>query len=136
MKKLTLLGIVILFNSCKKDTNNIPNVPVNINIYLSDPQWFDLYHQGGFAYVTGGSQGIFIYRVNQDQFVAFDRHCPYQPNNNCRAAMDTSTNLNLVDTCCNTLYQLNNGQAIGGPGTMPLKNYLTTFDGDLLTIRN
>lgn len=136
MKQIFLLISTILLFSCNKDTEYIPNVSVNINIYLSDPQWFNLYTAGGYEYVTGGSQGIFIYRLNQDEFVAYDRHCPFNVEQNCKVEMDTMTYITLHDNCCDNNYNLQAGNVISGSGNLPLKRYNTTFDGNLLTIRN
>ena len=74
--------------SCNKNAveSPIPNIPFDINLNLSLPLYTDLLHpMSGVVYVNNvGSKGIAVMRIGQDQFVVFDRHCPYKVNEGCR----------------------------------------------------
>ena len=66
---LALIVPTLFFVSCKEQNYPIPDVPVNMSINLDLPSYNALNAPGGYAYVTGGSRGIVVYR-NFDEFVA------------------------------------------------------------------
>lgn len=141
LKKIFFLLFVFLFSldffSCKKSDNSaIPNVPVDIYVYTTDPVFFNLQVAGGWEYISGGSRGILIYRATNSDFVAFDRHCPYQPENTCGQIEVNSTNVSAVDSCCGSQFSIIDGSIQKGPAAMPLKQYQTTFDGTVLHVFN
>ncbi len=141
MKKfITLIpfSFLLLLSSCSKNnnTNWIPYVPVNIDIYPANPQYININVIGGWVYVTGGSRGIIIYRFSQDEFYAFDRHCPYQPTNSCGKVKVDSDNITLADSCCGSKFIIVDGSVIQGPAGLPLKKYKTYYDGTTLHITN
>ena len=82
--KLHILIVISLFLisvSCgKQNTHSVPYVPFNQSIDLNLPSYYALSGVGGFAYVIGGSRGIIVYRRSIDEFIAFDRHSPADPN--------------------------------------------------------
>lgn len=140
-KKLLFTLIFTLFTgffSCKKKDNSgvIPNVPVDLYIYTSDPLFFNLQVPGGWEYITGGSRGILVYRSSNSDFVAFDRHCPYQPENPCGQIEVMATNITAIDSCCGSQFSVIDGSVQRGPASFPLKLYQTTFDGQVLRIFN
>ena len=139
-KKIFLFFVFIaggLFFSCnKKDNGAIPNVPVDIYIYTGDPLFFSLQVAGGWEYVTGGSRGILIYHASNSDFMAYDRHCPYLPENTCGQIAVNSTNISAVDSCCGSQFSMVDGSIQKGPAAMPLKQYQATFDGTVLHIFN
>jgi nitrite reductase/ring-hydroxylating ferredoxin subunit len=141
---LTVITVLLSFilisaiSSCKKNESNsgVPYVPVNITININLPAYNALAVTGGWETVSGGSRGILIYRASPTEFVAYDRHCPYQSEKLCAVTMD-STNIIATDIdCCNTSYLLTNGSVTQGPGSLPLQAYNTTFNGTLLRIFN
>lgn len=132
---ILLTGIELL--SCKKrDSGDIPNVPVDIYIYTTDPLFFNLQVPGGWEYITGGSRGILVYRVTNSEFMAFDRHCPYMPENPCGQIAVNSTNISAVDSCCGSQFSIVDGSIQKGPATLPLRQYQAAFDGTVLHIFN
>lgn len=129
----------LIFLGCKKkndDYNLIPDVVVNEVLYLSQPQYFSLGVVNGWAYVNGGSKGIIVYRKNIDEFMAFERHSPYNSDQNCSVVNVDSTNLVGVEMCDSSTYSLFNGTVISGKATIPLKQYGTELSGDVLRIFN
>jgi nitrite reductase/ring-hydroxylating ferredoxin subunit len=135
-KMLTVAILTILLISCKRDTDQIPNVLVDITIYTSDPQWINLSSTGGWEYISGGSKGIILFRTSPTEFMAYERHCPYQAEENCSISVDESLISASDSTCCVSSFNLYNGAVNSGPSTFPLKAYQTTFDGEILFIRN
>ena len=138
MKKwLYILLIVCFALACSKDTNsNIPLVNVDVTIYLNNPAYNMLSVPGGWTYVNGGSRGIIIYRVSNDQFNAYDRHCTYDSSNSCALVSVDVTNINGLDDCCGSKFLLTDGSITNGPANLPLKKYQTNFDGQVLRVFN
>jgi len=91
---------------------------------------------GGWTYVNGGSRGIIIYRVSNDQFNAYDRHCTYDSSNSCALVSVDVTNINGLDDCCGSKFLLTDGSITNGPANLPLKKYQTNFDGQVLRVFN
>ncbi len=138
MKKwFYILLIPYLFLSCSKDKNeSIPLVNVNVVIHTNDPAFINLTVPGGWTYINGGSRGIIIYRVSNDAFNAYDRHCTYEPENSCALVSVDVTNITGLDDCCSSKFLLTDGSVTKGPANLPLKQYQTTFDGSVLRIFN
>ncbi len=139
-KTTAILAAGLLFltlASCKKeDTNNyIPYVTVDLVININNPSNFHLQPVGGWGYFSGGSRGIVVYHLSQDEFMAYDRHSPYQPENGCQVNVD-STSFSLIDPCSGSKFSLVNGGVEQGPATLPLKQYRTSFDGTYLRVTN
>jgi len=130
-----LLLAVVPFVSCKKEQSQIPYVPVNITVNINNPGFIDLNAVGGWTYVTGGSRGIVVYRLSQDEFMTFDRHSPYLPDNDCTVEVDSS-NIILEDPCSGSRFLLTDGSVVEGPAALPLLRYQNTFDGTILNIFN
>lgn len=128
--------ITILLSSCNRDNDQIPYVPVDFTIYISDPQWINLSVPGGWEYVSGGSKGIILFRTNLDEIMAYERHCPYQPENGCKIHVDSTWITATDTTCCGTTFNLYNGSVTSGLSTLPLKAYQTIFDGEILKVVN
>lgn len=125
--------------SCgKQPIHPVPYVPFNQSINLNLPSYFSLAGVGGYAYVTGGSRGIIIYRRSLDEFVAFDRHSPADPDALCEEPLypDSENFLVLKDSCNSATFSLFDGSPITG-SSFGLMQYATNFDGNsILTIYN
>ena len=138
MPKLWTLLFVFcaLLLGCKRNINSIPQVPVDVVINIQDPTYQSLNGIGGSVQINGGSRGIIVFRLNSEEFKAYDRHCPYLPENSCGLATIEETNYTALDTCCDSQFQLIDGAPIGGPATIGLKPYNTSFDGNIIQIWN
>ncbi|MAJ06428.1 MAG: hypothetical protein CL827_06160 [Crocinitomicaceae bacterium] len=119
---------ILLLCNCTKNQNIVPYVHVDQVINISLPSYSSLNTIGGWKYISGGSQGIIIYRQSFDQFSAYDRHCTYNADNPCGQASVDSTNSFVECSCDSSQYQLYDGLVIQGPATYSLKNYQTNFD--------
>jgi len=136
----TLILSLLLYSSwsCndKAEHPSIPNVSVNVQLDISSTLYIELSTIGGYVYITGGYKGIVVYRVSPDEFVAYDRACPFNPTATCeRITMDPS-GLTLTDSCCTSKFSILDGSIIKGPATQPLKRYNTQYDGQILHIWN
>ena len=135
---LALLTVVALMaGACKKDEQSgVPPTAVDISININLPAYADLAVAGGWLYITGGSQGIIVYRASNDQFVALDRHCPYQPQNACKVVVDDTQVIARDTACCHSAYLIIDGSVSQGPSATALKRYNTLFNGTTLRIFN
>jgi len=136
-KHLLLLTCVsfFLFNSCNKDEDveQIPYVYVNFELY---PNTLDYIADGQWAYATGGYKGIIIYRPQHEEFLAFERACPYDPLVDEARIMVESSGIIAVDTVCGSRFLLTDGSPIEGPSGIALKQYHTSYDGYVLRVFN
>lgn len=132
-----ILLIPVLLLSCSKDQNaNIPLVPVDITIHLNNPSYNAIAVPGGWIYVNGGSRGIIVYRVSNNEFKALDRHCTFDSSNSCALVSVDVSNITALDDCCGSKFLLTDGSVTKGPANLPLKQYNTSFDGSVLRIFN
>jgi len=133
-----VLTLILIAGSCDKQTahETIPNVAVDIYIDVNSTLYVQLNTIGGWLYLTGGYKGVLVYRISEDEFVAYDRTCPYDPYViESRLEMDMG-NLIVVDTVCKSKFVILDGSIIEGPATVPMKRYRTTYDGSILHIYN
>ncbi len=137
MKKYFFVLIPLFFLGCNKDNNsNIPFVQVNIFMQTTDPQFIGLNAVNSWIYLVGGSRGIIVYKVSNDQFRAFDRHCTFQPENTCALVSIETNNISGLDDCCGSRFLVTDGSVLNGPAVLPLREYNTSFDGATLRIFN
>jgi len=132
-----LLLLFFFNNSCSDFTHQtIPYRDVDFTIYPNSVQYADLTHYGGHIYLTGGVCGIVIYRVNETDFVAFDRACPYDwQDTPSRLEVDES-GLLLTHETCGSRFNILDGSVIQGPAKYSLKRYRSYYDGMTLRIYN
>lgn len=133
--KSIIAFIAIALTSCQKEDTVVPYVMVDFTIYVTDPLFIDLNAVGGWMYVSGGSQGILLYRKSIDEVMAFDRHCTYRVSDGCQVQME-SNNFTVIDSCCLSRFEINGGTVIQAPATLSLKQYHTSFDGSMLQVYN
>lgn len=139
-----LFLLPLLFCGCREypENPNIPKAIINFTIYPNSTQYFNLNIVSGWMYVTSEypSRGIIIYRLSQDEFRAYDRIPPNEPDaccdgdGNCtRLIVDFPY---VVDDCNNIKYNIINGDLFEGNGVFPLIQYHTSFDGNALHVFN
>lgn len=126
------LGLLFLagVSSCKKEKNNgsIPNVTVNLYLALSLPEYAALNSVGNSIEISGGYKGILVYHRFQNEFVAFELACPYDPLESGAIVQKDSSNVIGVDYNCGSKFYLTDGSILEGPSNKPLKQYQTSFD--------
>lgn len=133
---------LLLFNSCKKNNQVIPSVPVDVYIYLSQPLYSNLNSPNGWVYLTGGAKGIIVFNSGAG-YKAYDRSCTYDPLTSCSSVYVTADNITLIDSCCSgdacckSKYIITDGGPIGGFATVALVQYRTeVLSGNQLHIFN
>ncbi|MBR4391532.1 MAG: hypothetical protein IKT08_05460 [Bacteroidales bacterium] len=140
------LAVAILSHGCKDPMEN-PNYPsgiINFTIYPNSLRYQDLNVVSGWMYLTSDpestSRGIIVFRYSQDEFRAYDRLPPNNPNaccdndGNCtRLIVDSPF---VIDNCNDIKFNILNGDIIEGEGIYPLIQYHTSYDGNELHIYN
>ncbi|MBS1634837.1 MAG: hypothetical protein JST26_02870 [Bacteroidetes bacterium] len=136
-----LLLIVAVFSSvsCKKKKTVVDPIPyqtVYIKLYPNDPLNFKIQAIGGWIYVSGGVNGIIVYRKSNAEFIALERTSTYLPNDAGALAKVRPDNFTCRDTVSGSEWQIIDGAVTKAPATLPLKQYHTNYDGNLLLITN
>lgn len=134
-----ILLLTALF-SCKKTTEEqqpeIPFVMVNFVIMPNSTQYIELNQPGGVVTVTGGYRGIIIYRKTENEFMAYERACAYDPTADSARVQIESSGITCVCPKCKSKYILLDGSPFEGVSRWPLKQYRTNYDGTYLYITN
>ena len=153
--KIRFFSIVVVFtlvfSSCNKKNDVIPDTYVNFTLDLNDPEFVSLNAMGGSVAVdaqtnnwgTGAAgfngNGIIIYS-GVDEFYAYDRTCPHDYSVNgisIKVNIDPKSSLSAICPKCGTAYALSaGGTPSSGIGRFPLKNYKTRFEGRYVTVWN
>lgn len=145
MKKIIAFILFSFFfflcGSCKKKTKNtsdhpVASVPVQITVYPGDPLNFKIQSVGGWIYVSGGINGVIVYRKSQEEFVAIERSSSELPDNPKAAVQVQSNNFTLRDTISGSEWRIFDGSITKGPAQWPLRLYGANFDGNALRITN
>jgi len=126
-----IVGIILTIGSVQTYGQAIfPEITVN----LTYPQFQRLKSDEGYAYISGGMRGIILYRVNENSILAFDRACPHHPEASCAEVQVDMSSLFLIDRCCKSTFNFENGSPTGGPAQRPLLQYHTELSGMVLKI--
>ena len=127
--------LLVLPVSCGKEDHPIPDVWVDITLNLELA--IELNNVGGWVYVSGGfnRNGIIVYRWSIDEFMAFDRTCPFHPFDPCGIVSVDDPPIAKCD-CCESQYLLIDGSVFDGPSKFPLKQYRTHYQEPYLQITN
>lgn len=138
-KSIYTFFLIVAFASCNNDGDDSQNLidnlgVVDLTIDLSDPDNQVLMRNKGFKYFDGGRRGILVINRNFNEYVAFERNCTFQPNNECASVSMHPSLEFLLDSCCSSRFNLN-GQAIEPPATDPLIQYSTFQVGNELRIQ-
>jgi hypothetical protein len=133
------LACAALLSSCGSSGPDaepaIPLAVVNEILPLSNQQFAPLRFDNGYVYLNAGVRGIVVVRQNAQQYLAFERNCPYQPYDACAKVSVDRSGFFMVDSCCTSRFDLR-GQVTSGPARRPLRQYITALSGNVLSITN
>jgi nitrite reductase/ring-hydroxylating ferredoxin subunit len=119
-------AIAVLFSSCGKNSDPIPNVAVNFEAPLTDPRLAGLTAGGGVVFLANyGVAGIILYHEPDGSYAAYDRCSSYKPENKCAVTLD-SDHLTVTDPCSGSVFSLADGSPVKAPATYALKSYYVT----------
>ena len=142
MKKFLVILVFFLgFNSCI-DTPYNPNTPdvyINFKIYPNSTMEYKLNTVSGWRYATAPwpSRGIIIYRYSLDEFKAYERQSPNDPDYCGESSRLIVEFPFVVDTCLDVKYSILDGSIFTqGYTGYPLIEYRTQYDGHTLRVFN
>lgn len=150
MKKCCFIFLFLLtamlFHGCIHaiENPNYPNAVINFTIYPNTLHEFELNTVGGYKYYTSDpqstSRGIIVCRITMEEFRAYDRLPPNNPNACCDSLGNCSRlvveGLNIVDHCNDITYNIINGSILEGDGVYDLIQYHAVYNGTELHIYN
>lgn len=122
-------------SACDRMQQDIPYVPVDFEINVNLPGYQALTVPTGHMFLSGGSQGIVVYRYTLDQFVALDRHATYDIDSACQVGV-SADGLFLTDPCSDSEWLIIDGSVVTGPATVPLHHYRTQWTPPVLRVYN
>jgi len=132
------LFIILFFIQCDDDDIPFPYIPVYATLQV-DTELGNLL-PGQYKTVDGyGLGGLIIFRLSQNEFMAFDRACTYEAKGNCVLSDEGSY---FSCPCCGSQFWmvLNEdlaGTIMNGPASYPLKRYSCLFNGiNTVTVTN
>jgi nitrite reductase/ring-hydroxylating ferredoxin subunit len=139
VKVFIIFGIFFVLSvSCKKEEQQteIPYVYVSFSLNPNGTQYIHLNSVNGWETVYGGYNGILIFRKSINEFVAFERACPYDPLiKGAQVVVDTS-GITCYCPKCGSKYIMLDGTPYEGPSRFPLKQYQAMYDGAMLYVSN
>ncbi len=121
--------------SCGTDDNPVPSRQVDFFVHFNNAEFSNLQNPGGWVYVNGGYNGIFVYNFDNNTFYAYDRACTCDYSH-APLVYDAKTHeLHHEDTLANCSSRYNvvlRGAVQGGPAKFPLRQYdVLVYDGRL-----
>lgn len=132
-----LLALLFILISCKKKIKDpIPDVYVSFYMNISSTIYLELSSVGGWVNLTGGYKGIIVYRKSTDEFMAFERACPNDWKIDSAYVSVEPSGLILKCRSCGSDFLILDGSVVNGPSEIPLKQYYTDYDGQMLHVFN
>jgi len=119
---------LMCLNSCEVVTPvPVANVNFTTSIYSNG-----LVHLGGHAYFTGAIKGLIVYRVDMNNFKAYDRACSYDWKDDGYVTLDTANTFLLICDKCHSTFNILNGYPIGDvKAEAPLREYNAIMIDDI-----
>ncbi len=140
MRKFFFAIITILaFSNCTNNSQNndiLPYVVVNETINLSLPAYVNLTVPGGWAYTSGGVNGIIIYNISGTQFKSYERSAPHISPSSC-SQMVVENSIRMKCPCDDSEFNILNGAPLTDGISFSAREYLVTnLNGTVLRITN
>ena len=138
---LYLIFLIPVILSCSGDDdirNNpyLPDLNFSVRFDLSLPEYNQLNFPGNsFTTYNYGINGIVIYNLNNDQYMAFELTDPNHVIQEC--SVMTVKGTEAICSCNDgNKYTIVTGQQIAGEGQYPLKPYRVVRQGNVLEVSN
>lgn len=133
MRLPALYGLLFLASlGCRSDRNanqpGLRSVIVREQVFTNSQAALPLQTVPFGIYINGGLRGIILLKDPQgsNTYTAFERNCPWRPDDACATVTLHPSGSYLEDTCCGSRWD-RSGAPIGGPTTQRLLQYQATF---------
>ena len=123
--------LIIFLTRCNKNEQQqyqglIPNVSVS---FFINPYTEGLLVPGDFkAFPYEGYRGVFVYCIDPNNYMAYEMACPYDFDKETAVVEFDPASFQLVDSTCNSRFQIVDGMPVSGPCSVPLKQYVAEYD--------
>lgn len=135
-RAIWICALVLLFAGCGKSSLNIPDVPVNLNLQLSDPRLLNLNSSGRAVVIDGyGVAGLVLYKTILNGYVAYDRCSTVNPEKQCAVVLDSGA-FTVTDPCSGAKFLLEDGSPAKAPAIRSLRSYQVRVSGNTLQVIN
>ena len=132
MNKLNLFLILfgLLFFSCDKEPDSpVPDVPVNLNIPISD------LGEGASKKYFGGYGGVIVYCLSPGEYYAYDACCTHELSKS--AVVEPDGALGICNTCGSKYILIDGGfPSSDSPSKIPLRQYNVAVSGGYIHVWN
>ena len=129
--------LVLTLAACGKQGNVVPNVTVNFQLQLGNPQYSQLRSVGNAILIDNkGVAGVVVANTVYG-YTAYDRCSAYEPEKRCAVTIDAGA-LTVTDPCSGSKWLLQDGTPVKAPAVRSLKAYNVYIDPsrNYLTISN
>ncbi len=133
---ILIIGLLLFSIPACNNDDQIPYVQVNLTLYLNTAEFQELKVPGNWANITGGVRGIIVFCPYDGEYLAFERNCPYEPSNDSARVEVDETGMFAVCPDCGSKFNLYDGSVVDGPAGLPLRQYTTSLENDVLYIYN
>ena len=124
--------VFLLFASCGKEEDVVPNYPVNYNVTLVE---FGISATNNILLVPNkGVAGLMIIRT-PNGYVAFDRCSTVNPEKACAVTPDEN-GYTATDPCSGAKFSILDGSPQKAPAKISLKRYNVFITGNTLSVSN
>lgn len=114
----------------------LPDLNFSMRLDLSLPEYNQLNFPGNhYSSYSYGINGVVIYNLNNDQYMAFELTDPNHIPSECSYLTVSGTEAECKCEDGNT-YTIITGQQLSGEGGYPLKSYRTVKSGNVLVVSN
>ena len=133
--------LILTCNSCKKDQEYIPYVPVNLSLNLTILNDLTVtgssivFDQDGYGGIVVFCQYYDAFNPSQSEYYAYDATCTFEISKECTVE-NIGKNVKAICPCCGSEYSLFDGYPYKGEASRALKEYNATVVNDILRIYN
>ena len=125
--------MLFLFSACGKETNQVPNVAVNLVGFFS-PDQLSALKANGAIFMDGGVAGVIIAYNSLNGYKAYDRCSTVNPENRCAVTLDNA--YTVTDPCTGAKYSLLDGTPSKAPAKIALRTYSILVTGNNYQVTN
>ena len=143
IKKFFSLGLLLLmiFFACKDENpevfiDELPlPTPFQLTLNLDLPSNQSLEFEKNLILPDVGLKGVIVIRRDNNTYAAFERTCPFQPDEDCSLISMNASQLYLECGCGDSFYNLS-GYPTNSPSPRKLREYYSTVSGNILYLDN
>ncbi len=129
--------ICLNFFSCGHEESPVPDLWVDFQVNINNAEYSALQNPGGWVYISGGYNGIFLYNFNNQTYYAYDRACTADIGHAPLVYDEKRHELHHADSTanCNSRYSvLLHGAVTHGDAKYPLREYKVIYLGTRLRV--